>query len=354
MVIVISKEDQEKIKRGIAVGESKEALGLPEDLTPPKKATEESKAKSQSFIFRRNRDQKARLAAGQALVGRREQLKAKGLSQIEATAQASAEQKGVSFKQVTVEEAQAAQKEVTGELEEAGAFKEPEVAREIPDIAAEGIGGVFGIGDKLPSVVALTNTALLNAVDLDKIKDFDLEEFSKTVDLMSDPFFRELIQNEVDLEVLKSGDAIASSFGSFVEAIPGVGGAAREYGGGLITTPSAQVDDIAQNLKTIESYAVRLREWIGSGTVSPEFAAEQYDWMDRDVNWLESKIKFLVIQSSELQSAPEEVNNIQDAITQTKGVIFNGRQKVGEGILRRVEPTVIQTYVTLRELKGIK
>ena len=246
-----------------------------------------------------------------------------------------------------IEEREAQAAEV---LEEAGVFEEPGIARDLSvEPAAEAKLPIPGAD--IPSVEAVRTRVLLSAIDPETIKDMNLEEFLAHPDVISEPMLAEIIQTEVDLEVLKTGEAIADNFGTMIEAIPLVGTLSRKYAGGLITTPSSQIDDINSEISTQISYGRNIREWIGMGTISPQYAAEEFDRMEARIELLESKLQFLIIQSAELKSAPEEVNKIQEDIRIAKGVIFNGRQKVGEAILRDISPDATASYLTLQKIK---
>lgn len=247
-------------------------------------------------------------------------------------------------KQQQMEEAAS---EVGGELGELGLLEEPGVAQELkPGMTAEGI---FPNVD-IPSIEAIRTQIYLSSLDMDRIKEMGYEKFINNPEIVSDELLSKLITNEVDFEALTSGDAIGKSFGTYVESIPIVGSLARKYAGGLITTPSSQIDDIKSNLETIEGEAMRMREWLGSG-YSPYTAAENLNRFEQDVDYLESKIKLLVIQSPELKSAPEEVATIQEDINMAKNVINNAKREAAEKIIERRAPSVDDAMVVYEEIK---
>ncbi len=250
---------------------------------------------------------------------------------------------------------QQAQQAAAKQLEQAGVFEEQGVGAELqPGISAQGIGGAFSAFDRITAVQAVRTTALLSQIDKGKLKDMTLEEFHDNADLMADPFFSDLIKTELDLEVLKSSEAQASFFGAFIEAIPGVGNLAKRFAS-TISTPSGQVDDILSEINLELSFNRNIREWVGMNTYDPDLAAEHFDKSSERLDFLETKIRFLILQSDELRSSPEEIDRIMVLITQARGVIFNGRQKIGEVKLTGLNPaTPAQTFETLKKLKKIE
>ena len=163
--------------------------------------------------------------------------------------------------------------------------------------------------------------------------------------------FAELIKTEIDFEVLQSGEAEASAFGTFIEGVPVAGGAARKYSGGLITTPSSQVDDINAIRGTQLAYARNLREWVGMGTIDPQFAFEEFERLEREGQEWESKLKLLIIQSAMLQSSPEEVQGIEIDNQIFFEVIQNGKLKAADVRVNGITPSVQAQFQTLQLAK---
>jgi len=252
--------------------------------------------------------------------------------------------------QRTVEEVIAAKEGLTTTLGEQGAFEEPPAPVDIKTgIAQEGL-----FETDIASIQAIRTTAFLNSIDKKRIKEMGYKEFLDNPEVVSDVVLSQIVKNEVDFEVLKSGEATASTFGTFIEGIPVAGSLARKYAGGLITTPSSQIDDITSNIGTQVARARNLREWVGMGTLDPQLASEELSRIDQDLLWLESKLKFLIIQSPELKSAPEEVDTIEDKIQEAKLVVFNARQKVGVVTVTGAESDTELGFMTLKRLKNEK
>lgn len=232
---------------------------------------------------------------------------------------------------------------------------EAPVARDlVPDTTSlsSGVLGGMGIGDESASAQAARVQSTLSLIDPSKIKDMTYEDFLMHPDVVNNPLFTEVIQNEIDLEVFKTGEALATDFGTFIEAIPGIGGAARKWAGSLITTPSSQIDDINTEIGTQMAYARNIREWVGMKTVTPEYAREEFDRLESRMRFLESKLKILMMQSAELRSSPEEIQAIQSTIHTSLNVIWNGRLKAAMMAGAGGEPSAEQLYSTYQKVKS--
>jgi len=237
--------------------------------------------------------------------------------------------------------------EVFGEVLAGGA----PVARELmPELTTP--EGAINIGGDLASVEAIRVQTMLSLINPESIKNMTYADFLMHPDVVNNPLFRQLIQNELDFEVLKSGEAAAADFGTFIEGIPFVGSVARKWAGGLITTPSSQIDDITSEINTQMSYARNIREWAGMGTISPEYAREEFNRINERLRWLESKLKILMAQSAELKSAPEEIQNIQALIQQSLSVVYNGQLKAYDVSINQVEPSAEQLFQAYQEAKS--
>ena len=299
----------------------------------------------------------------------------KALGEVESTVSRTAEEKGISAKgarryigevgidtvrgtqakaaageQITVEEARAARAQQAQTLQQAGAFEPtPEAINLQPEVAPQGI---LPIGDNLESVRAIRSQKLLELIDPEAIKNMSYEDFVMNPELSQDPFFQTVIANEVDFKVLQSEEALASSFGTLVEGIPVVGGLARKYGGSLITTPSSQIDNIVSEIDKQTAYARNMREWVGMGTRSPEEALEYFNDTQERLQFLESKLKILILQSPELRSSPEEVDAIRVKIAQGYGVMENGKEICRQTFINPPQPDALMYQQTLQELKN--
>lgn len=235
------------------------------------------------------------------------------------------------------------------QLEESGAFQGVQQAQDLnPQLT--NIEGVQPLGENVKSVQAVRTTAVLNSIDQKRLQNMGLEEFQNSPEAISEPFLNELIRTETDLEVLKSGQATASTFGSFIEAIPVAGGLARKYAGGLITTPSSQVDDLVSNIDKLESQISREKEALESS--DPYIVLQNLKKYEEQVTWLESKIKILSSQSAELKSAPEELDTINTKIQGTYTLISQVRNKAGIKTIERSQPTTDQAYLIFQNLKS--
>ncbi len=213
--------------------------------------------------------------------------------------------------------------------------------------------GVIDIGRETASIEAIRIQTMLSLINPEAIKNMTYADFLMHPDVVNNPLFREIIQSELDFEVFKTGEATATNAGTFIEGIPGVGGAARKWAGRLITVPSGQIDDIRGEISTEVSYARNLREWVGMNTISVEFAREELQRINDRLRWLESKLKILTTQSPELKSSPEEIEAIQSEIQQALTVVFNGQLKAFDVAVRGAdEPSAEQLFKTYQDVKS--
>lgn len=186
---------------------------------------------------------------------------------------------------------------------------------DIPTISKEGIR--IG-GDENPYLNAISVQGLLNDKNIkSQLQGLSYEDFKNLQS--DDPMInsiKPLIENEYDYDVLVSGGAKISAFGEIVESIPGVGSLARKYFGNFVRTPSSKVDkvytEMEEAIQTAESYA----EQSNQGNINKSVAIEKINQLNRDINLLQSKLKLISMQSPDLQTNPEEINQMNYEIIQ--------------------------------------
>ncbi len=245
--------------------------------------------------------------------------------------------------------------QLSQQLEQQKVFEPPIQEQELKtkiDTADESIIPAGNLPIISPSIRSLRNQAVLNSLGDKKIKNMGLEEFRNSPESIEEPMLNKIITNEIDLEVLKSGEAKASQLGILIESIPVVGSLSRKYIGGLIKTPSREVDEIVSQLKDIETDVNQQGGWSKEGSLNPAIAIKNINNYEQQVQILESKIKFLIIQSSELQSSPEEVNKIQQQIRSLYSVISNARSQAAGAYISDVQTDTNKAYITLNSLKS--
>lgn len=244
----------------------------------------------------------------------------------------------------TPQEIAQAEQVTAGQLSDAGVFDPLNQASNLIPSETSPESIIPGVPN-IPSTRAVLNQGVLSAMKDGLIDIDDLENYN-------DPMLQELLLNELEKELIQSGEAVASKFGAFVEGIPAFGGLARKYGGSLITTPSSQIDDINSNIDQLETQLTRWSENVNAGYVDPGVVFSDVEKVESDVRRLEATLRLLMMQSAELQSSPEEINKIQDRVQRVYNVIFQVRQRAAGAQLSALEPDADKAYLKLREFKG--
>lgn len=246
------------------------------------------------------------------------------------------------------QQAQQGVEQVLPQLEQQRVFEEPLKAKEL-----QAEGGLKGR-------IVDSPIAREQIFKLGKKRGLDLpftiaEGFAKGIgqagSLLSPELEQQIILDEVDKQVLAEGSALSSSLGAAVEEIPFFGKLARKYAG-TIKSPSATVDDLLGTLQTTDTSISDQIKYVKTG-VPPSIAINNINRYERDIQVMESKIRLLIMQSAELRSSPEEVNNIQIKIQQIYDNIASQRRDIAliqvQGI---VEPDTETSFMLLQELRN--
>ncbi len=208
----------------------------------------------------------------------------------------------------------------------------------------------IGILGKIPEIQqtqqAFRVNSLLNNLDPKTLETSGLENKANPV---SEEYLLSLAQNQIDRQVLESGEAKASRLGVFIEGIPGIGGYAKYVPG--ITTPGKAVKEINSELAIVEGDLREQGRWADQGTLDPFVALENAQRYEKRVQVLESKLRFLIAQSPELRNEPEEVDAIQQRI---QGIYNNAqiaRTRAAKGAIENQVTSTDKTLLILQELK---
>jgi hypothetical protein len=241
------------------------------------------------------------------------------------------------------------EQEVANLLNEKGAFKEssePQNLKEPLNINEETLLPNFNI----PSLSAKASERVLNYIDLSAIKNMSFEEFANTPEYQNSETLKSLIKNELDMAIFKSGEARVSSLGALVEGIPLISGLARKYGGNLLETPSSKIDTIVKELSSLEG-DIREQGNAATAGANPSIILDNMNAYEERILWLEGKLKFLIAQSAEMRSNPEEIDLI---MTQIKGIynrINDTRKKVSLSQIQQVESSTLKDFSLLQKYK---
>lgn len=249
----------------------------------------------------------------------------------------------------SVQEVQVNKAQVTGELEEAGAFEEvtptevslqpePGFGENIP-VLGPSTGAIgFAVGNLLP---------FLKGPNVQKPFDGPLEEGT----------IREAALREISEQEYKKGISSAEAFGTLVESIPVVGSLARQYAAGLIETPSSNADQVIAELVTIGTEATNNQEKTRSGIMPAPFAMARARDMEESIAELEGRLQLLILSSPILRANSDEVNKIQKAIFDAKIRTDNFRTAASFALTAeltgtgRIVPTDEQMYFALKDSK---
>ncbi len=254
------------------------------------------------------------------------------------------------------------QKQAT-QLEQAGVFEEV-TPREQPLTSPLGTD----IPIITPSIAALSQIAgersLLGIARdkgffpklLPKLKE-GVEEFPtpETPETLREAALREIRQLSFD-----EGVSNAEGFGTFVEAIPLVGSLARKFAGGLVETPSANADNVIDEINKLKEAASTGQEKVRNGLEDPDYGLDRARQMEAGLAELEGRLKLLISTSPILQANTDEVNKIQEQVLEAKEKVNRYRTASSFGLTAqltgtgRIIPTDEQMFFELKRLKGGK
>jgi len=251
---------------------------------------------------------------------------------------------------------QPAQAQVTGALEQAGAFEtvtptETDLgpSTETLDIPIVGPAG-GGIVDSI-----LENSLINKWVD----KQFPQSEAAGEAFPvpMTPETLREAALREIRNDSFKEGVSISQTFGSFIEAIPIVGKAASSWASGLIETPSSNSKNVIDEINKMKEAASTGQEKVRNGLEDPDYGLDRARKMEEDVAKLEGRLKLLIGTSAILRANTDEINKIQEQVLETKEKISRYKQASIFGLTAqltgtgRIIPTDEQLFFELQRLK---
>ena len=123
--------------------------------------------------------------------------------------------------------------------------------------------------------------------------------------------------NDVDLEVIKSGEADVSKMGQLIETLPFIPRELKKFVPAF-SSPSKKVTDIQATLvKTNDN----INLWSDLAASNPQTASRYIKLIkdaEKEVLRMESRIKIMTIQSPDLQANPEQITLIEASITEIK------------------------------------
>lgn len=169
---------------------------------------------------------------------------------------------------------------------------------------------------------------------------------------------REAALREISRASFKKGVSRAEKFGTFMEAIPGIGALGRTWVGGLVEAPAANADEVLAEIKIIKEDASTGQEKVRNGLEDPGYGLDSARLMEEDIAELEGRLKLLISTSAILQANTDEVNRIQREILAARRKVARYRQASAFGLTAqmtgagRTVPTDEQIFLELKELKG--
>ena len=242
--------------------------------------------------------------------------------------------------------------QAAAELEEAGAFEEVtpgEVSLAPPK----------QFGEEIPIVgpeTAALQSVLVNAVNKGWLPIFKTKK-GKDPFPMTPETLREAALHEVRNEAFNEGISVRESFGSLIEAIPFVGGAAGRYIGGLVEAPFANAQNVIGEINKIKEAASTGQEKVRNGLEDPSYGLGRAREMEEDIFKLEGRLKLLINTSAILRANTDQINLIQEGILEAREKVARYRQASSFGLTAqmtgtgRLIPTDEQMYFELERLK---
>jgi len=179
---------------------------------------------------------------------------------------------------------------------------------------------------------AMISKSVLENADTEQLSRFTkkMKETGQTPEqISSDPFIQSLLKlgiNDLDSQVLASGEVKVSLLTQTVEGIPFVGRLTKYTG--AFNTPGKRVDTILSQISELENQLGDDAAFAKRNPLRANDYLKQVDNTEQEILRLESKIKLLSIQSPELQSNPEEIQKIQAKITRIKQRVLDSRIQI--------------------------
>jgi len=148
---------------------------------------------------------------------------------------------------------------------------------------------------------------------------------------------RELVLQEIQKKETKKGTSGSEKFGAFIESIPLIGPLAGKFAGGMLETPSANVDTVIQNIKESRGRVLKKYEATRANLIDPYVAYQSILDEEENMYLLEQRIKNLSIESAELIADADKLNVIEGKILRAKEVVYFAKQAAATAI--KGEPT---------------
>ena len=166
------------------------------------------------------------------------------------------------------------------------------------------------------------------------LSDEEKAKLLKDEPLLQDPVTaRELAMYEAQLKVINEGISTSEQFGTFVESIPFFGSLAGKYAGGLLETPSENVNTAVGEIKDLRGSVLKLYEAVRSSLVDPRIAFEAIEEKEIRLAELEQRIKLLSLTSPELIADAEAINLIESKILRAKEVVYFAKQAAADAMI---------------------
>ncbi len=166
-------------------------------------------------------------------------------------------------------------------------------------------------------------------------KAFDLipfqDEEAKTALSLNPQEQRTAVLTQIEKQEIERGLTASEEFGSFIEAIPILGGLVTKYASGLIETPAGNTQEVVSNILKERRRLANIETNVKLGYLPVSVAQEQVTDIENNVQRLESRLKLLINNSPQLKFNSDGVNTIETTILQTKEKIFQAKQNILTG-----------------------
>jgi len=198
------------------------------------------------------------------------------------------------------------------------------------DKASFGLLGKFGAGK------ALISSGELRGLSSEQIKMYT--DYTKMMnetgltpeEITTNPLMRDILKlqlNDIDMQVLLSGEVKIGVFGQLIESIPLMGKLGRYVSIGEL--PEEKVDAMISTIDELENQIADDASFAVSNPMMAGSYIKQIKEIEKKILVLESKVKLTTMQSPILQGNPERVNEIMEKMTGIKTDIHQTKTNLG-------------------------
>lgn len=273
---------------------------------------------------------------------------------------------------VSIQQVPEIQQEQAGQLSEAGAFEEvtpqkpglaTDLATDIPIVSAA-LGGISQVVPQEIGVAARVQAPIITSVlsiarkfgwldDVfpEKIKGKEAFPIPETPETL-----REASLRQISIDSFDKGVSRGEAFGTFIEALPGIGNRARKWADGLIEQPSPNAEVVLGHIASIKEAASTGQEKVRNGLEDPAFGLDRAREMEEDIADLTGRLKLLIESSAVLKANTDLVNSMEEDILEAQEKVSRYRTASTFGLTAELTGTgriIPSDEVLFYELKRI-